>query len=177
MAYQAVNAILERHDADMGAAEAHGIATGMLCVALQADAGNWLDELMQDVSGLDDEDKALLLALFDRTRELLDPETDEFTFDLFLPEENEPLHERVEALRTWCQGFLFGVGYQQGAGDWPGNSGEVMRDLIEFTKIDSDVEGEDNENALMQIHEYVRAAVITVRDEFAEQTGDHETRH
>lgn len=176
MAYQTVKAILEKHDADMGAAEAHGIAAGMLCVALRADADSWLDEILQDAHGLPGDDQALLLALFDRTRELLDPDTGEFAFDLFLPDD-DALTERVEALRTWCQGFLFGVGYQQGAGDWPGDTGEIMRDLIEFTKIDSNVDGEDDEHALMQIHEYIRAAVMTVRDAFAEQARDHETRH
>lgn len=166
--YQAVNAILEKYDADMRAAEAHGVAVGMLCVELKADAANWLHELFVDEHALLDHDKSLLLDLFDRSRELLDPETEEFTFDLLLPDEDELLSERVEALRSWCQGFLFGVGYAQTSAEWPGDSAEVMRDMIELSKIDSDVEGEENEAALLEIHEYVRVAVLTVRDQFGE---------
>jgi uncharacterized protein YgfB (UPF0149 family) len=60
------------------------------------------------------------------------------------------------------------VGYAQTSAEWPGDSAEVMRDLIELTKIDSDVDGEDDEAALIEIHEYLRAAVLTVRDQFAE---------
>lgn len=164
--YQAVNAVLEKYDADIGAAEAHGIAVGMLCVGLKADAANWLHELFADEHALPDDDKSLLLNLFERTRDLLEPEAEAFAFDLFLPDEDEPLGDRVEALRCWCQGFLFGVGYAQTSADWPGDSAEVMRDMIELTKIDSDVEGEEDENALVEIHEYVRAAVLTVRDQF-----------
>ncbi|MDD2760021.1 MAG: UPF0149 family protein [Methylomonas sp.] len=166
--YQAVNAIFEKHDADIGAAEAHGIAVGMLCVEVKADAGNWLHELFADEHALPDEDKSLLLNLFDRTRQLLDPETEEFAFDLFLPDEDEGLSELAEALRCWCRGFLFGVGYAHSDAEWPGDSAEVMGDMIELTKIDSDVDGEDDENALMEIHEYLRAAVLSVRDQFAE---------
>ncbi|CAG1022792.1 UPF0149 family protein [Methylomonas sp. LL1] len=166
--YQAVNAILEKYDADMGASEAHGIAVGMLCVEVRVDAANWLHELFADENDLIDDDKALMLSLFDRTRELLDPETEEFSFDLLLPDEDERLGDQVEALRGWCQGFLFGVGYAQTSAEWPGDSAEVMRDMIELTKIDSDVEGEEDEAALIELHEYVRAAVLTVRDQFAD---------
>lgn len=169
--YQAVNSVLEKYDADMGGAEAHGIAVGMLCVEIKADVANWLNELFTDSYDVFDEDKTLLLDLFERTRELLNPEDDEFGFDLLLPDDDYPLHEQVEALRCWCQGFLFGVGYAQTSADWPGESAEVMRDMIELTKIDSDVEGEEDESALIEIHEYVRAAVLTVRDQFADSNN------
>jgi len=167
--YQAINAILEKYDADMGAAEAHGVATGMLCVGLKADVANWWHELFGDESPLHEDDQSLLLNLFERTRELLDPETEEFVFDLFLPDDDESLSDQAEALRSWCQGFLFGVGYSQTQAAWPGEIEEVMRDMIELTKIDSDVEGEEDDAALTEIHEYVRVAVLTVRDQFIEE--------
>ncbi|MGY6275850.1 UPF0149 family protein [Methylomonas sp. MgM2] len=166
--YQAINAILVNRDADAGVAEAHGIATGMLSVELKADAANWLRELFAEEHALQDDEKASLLNLFERTRELLDPESEEFAFDLFLPDEDELLSDRAEALRSWCQGFLFGVGYAPAA-EWPGDVAEVMRDMVELTKIDSNVEGEANEAALAEIHEYVRVAVLTVRDLLIEQ--------
>ncbi|MCQ8103469.1 UPF0149 family protein [Methylomonas sp. SURF-2] len=166
--YRAVSSILQKYDADMGAAEAHGIAAGMLCVEHKVDAAGWLHELFTDQNDLFDEDQTVLRELFEGSRNLLDPDNGEFSFDLLLPDEDEPLADRVEALRVWCQGFLFGVGYAHTDADWPGDSAEVMRDLIELTKIDSDAEGEEDEAALVEIHEYVRAAVLTVRDQFAE---------
>jgi uncharacterized protein YgfB (UPF0149 family) len=75
---------------------------------------------------------------------------------------------------------LFGVGYAQTSADWPGDSAEVMRDLVELTKLDSDVDGEEDAVALMELHEYVRAAVLIVRDQFVEQSNTHlhqERRH
>lgn len=167
--YQAVSAVLEQQDADIGAAEAHGIAVGMLSVDVRVDAINWLQELLSDSHAIVDEDKTLLLELFERTRQLVNDEADEFAFDLFLPDDDESLVDQAEALRSWCQGFLFGVGYARSVGDWPGEAGEIMRDIIELTKIDSDVEGEDDANALMEIREYLRAAVYNVRNYFEAQ--------
>ena len=172
MTYLQVEGILQKHDADMGAAEAHGVAVGMLCVEPRADAANWLHELVADEYELFDDDKSLLLNLFERTRDLLDPEVEEFAFDLLLPDDDEALTDQVEALRCWCQGFLFGVGYVHSDADWPGDSGEVMRDMIELTKIDTDVAGEEDEIALVEIREYVRSAVIIVRDQFAEHSNN-----
>lgn len=167
--YQAVNSILEKYDADLGAAEAHGMGVGMLCVELKTDVGNWLRELFVDEFDLLDHEKTVLQGLFERTRELLEPESDDFSFDLLLPDDAESLADQVEALRCWCQGFLFGVGYAQAGADWPADSVEVMRDIVELTKLDSEVEGEEDEAALVEIHEYVRAAVLIVRDQFIEQ--------
>lgn len=164
--YQAVNAILEKQDADIGAAEAHGIAVGMLSVEAKADAANWLRALFADGRAMVDADETLLLELFEQTRQLLSADAGEFAFDLFLPDDDEPLTEQAEALRGWCQGFLFGIGYGQAAGDWSGETDEAIRDIIEFTKIDSDVEGEEDANALAEIREYLRAAVFTIRDYF-----------
>lgn len=166
--YQAVTEFLIKHDADMGAAEAHGIAVGMLCIELKVDGANWLHELCPEEQDLPEEDKKLMLDLFDHTRELLAPDNTEFSFDLLLPDDNEPLFERIDAISSWCQGFLFGVGYVQSSTEWPGDTAEVMQDIIELTKMDSDVEGEENEEALIEIHEYLRVAVLSVRDQFIE---------
>ena len=45
MAYNACNAIILQTDSDLSAAEAHGMATGMLCVNARTDSGVWLAEL------------------------------------------------------------------------------------------------------------------------------------
>lgn len=167
--YQSVEAILQQNDADMGAAEAHGVASGMLCVENHASVDNWLREVFTDADGLPADDRALLLSLYDRTQDLLNPENGSFDFDLFLPDDGESLPKQVEALRCWCQGFLFGVGYSHSKAQWPGDSGEIMQDLIELTKLDSDnAAGEEDENDLAEIREYVRSAVFIVRDQFAD---------
>jgi uncharacterized protein YgfB (UPF0149 family) len=39
------------------------------------------------------------------------------------------------------------------------------------------VEGEEDEDALIEIHEYVRAAVLTVRDQFNDDDNNHTQVH
>ncbi|WP_347986400.1 UPF0149 family protein [Methylomonas sp. AM2-LC] len=167
MIYQEISEILLQQDADIEAAEAHGIAVGMLSVEARADVGNWLQEILpNDVFSADSE--TALVELFEATRQALIADLEAFEFELLLPDDDEPLFEQVEALRLWCQGFLFGIGYTQSTVDWPGEVGEVMRDIIELTKIDSAVEDEEDANALMEVCEYCRAAVFTIRDYFLE---------
>ncbi len=143
----------------------------MLCVSPQCDAATWLDELLENPS-LTEEAKTLLMNLFEQTRKLLNPEEEDFSFDLFLPDsdENDDASQLAEALRSWCQGFLLGIGYQKKGQDWPGESDEILRDIVEFTKLESDIQDEEDEHALMEIHEYIRAAVLLLRDQLNEDT-------
>jgi yecA family protein len=169
MSYDQVSDILQQQDATLNASEAHGIASGMLCANPQCDAATWLDELLENLT-LTEEAKTLLMTLFEQTRKLLNPEEEDFSFDLFLPDsdENDDTSQHAEALRSWCQGFLLGIGYQKKGQDWPGESGEILRDIVEFTKLESDIQDEEDEQALMEIHEYLRAAVLLLRDQLNE---------
>ena len=118
MTYQTIDAILARHDADSDAAEAHGIATGMLCVDERVAANTWLDELFKQASELSDEETKALLGLYERTRQLLG--SDDVVFDLFLPDDEDAmLMQQAEALCSWCHGFLFGIGYGYSSATWP----------------------------------------------------------
>jgi uncharacterized protein YgfB (UPF0149 family) len=152
MAYQTINNIFQINESDLTAAEAHGLATGMLCIENQT-----------------------LVSLFEQTRKLLNDEEDSFRYDLFLPGEDDPMGEQLEALRSWCEGFLFGVGYTRSSSDWPGETGEVMKDIVEFTKLEThaDEEMDADEAALIEIQEYLRVAVMMVKEQFMEENSEH----
>ena len=117
-----------------------------------------------------DADKNVLVRLFEETRRLL--ASDEFEFDLFLPEEDVSLSEQVEALIGWCRGFLFGVGSGASASNWPKEVREILKDITEFTKLDVNAEGEEDERALAEITEYLRSAVLLLRDELGESRDE-----
>jgi uncharacterized protein len=161
MFYQDPNSIIAKIDPDLTAAEAHGMAAGMLCVNGRTESNFWLHELFQGVEEFSNDDRAFLQDLFEDTKRLL--ASDEFTFELLLPDEGSPLSEQLEALRQWCKGFLFGVGAAAPAQDWPEDSREIVKDIAEITKLDTDAEGEEAENDFMEITEYLRAAVIFLR--------------
>jgi uncharacterized protein len=173
MFYQDINAIIVKIDAGLSAAESHGMAVGMLCVNNRTGSGYWLGELLHEGGDFNVEDKAILEDMFGETRSLL--ASDELTFELLLPDEDAPLSERIEALRQWCQGFLFGLGStsatSEPAANWSDDSREIVKDIAEFTKLDADAESEDAENDFMEITEYLRAAVIFLHTELNSVDG------
>jgi uncharacterized protein len=170
MAYNAFNAIIVQCDSELTAAEAHGMATGMLCVNGQTDSASWLTELLHNSDSVLNENKYVLLRFFEETRRLL--ASDEYEFDLFLPEDDTSLIERVEALKNWCSGFLFGVGSGSPASNWSKNAREILKDIAEFTRLDANAEGEEDERSFMEITEYLRSAVLLLRDELGHSGGD-----
>jgi yecA family protein len=173
MAYQTINNIFQKNETDLSAAEAHGLATGLLCIDNKTEIASWLAQLLPDEIVLIDEDKSVLIALFEQTRKLMNEEDEGFRYDLFLPGDDVPLNNQLEALRSWCEGFLFGVGFSRSSSDWPGETGEIMKDIVEFTKLDSEVDdqSDEDESALIEIQEYIRVAVMMVRDLFNEESN------
>jgi uncharacterized protein YgfB (UPF0149 family) len=173
MAYPTVNTLLEQNNPDLTAAEAHGVASGLLCVNGKATSAFWLAELLDEAKPLQTQDRQLLSRLFEETRNLL--ASDEFEFNLFLPDDDESLSDRLLALKNWCQGFLFGVGSAQITAALNTEAQGILRDISEFTKLDTDAEGEEDENAYTEITEYLRSAVMLLRTELI--GGNRDTTH
>lgn len=168
MIYQTIDQTLREQGAEVTAAEAHGIATGMLCVDVRASQSNWLDELFGKGSSASG-GNVLLGDLFEQTRALLTD--DDYTFDLMLPDADEDsLSEAVEAMRDWCQGFLFGIGFSQSSSNWTGDVGEIVKDIVEITKLEvlsDDEDSEESQEAFAEIQEYLRVAVQLIRNELS----------
>lgn len=165
-----IAAVLEQLDSDMGPAECHGAFTGLLCAVGKADKEQWLQRLLPEVESGDllaKESLKTLGHLYDETvRQLNDAVLD---FQLLLPDDEEPLEERIEALAEWCQGFLLGMsegGIKDLAG-LPGDSGEVMRDMVEIARAGSyDLNGnEEDEISYNELLEYVRTGVLLINEE------------
>ncbi len=181
MAYNACNAIFLQCDPDLSAAEAHGLATGMLCVNDQTESTYWLAELLQNATQISSNNIDILIRLFEETRRLL--ASDDLDFDFFLPEDEVALTDRVEALTNWCRGFLYGVGSITTLTNWSKDTREILKDITEFTKLDNDVDGEEDEQNFVEITEFLKSAILLLREELADNSDstndlwreDHET--
>ncbi len=163
MAYNACNAIILEIDPELSAAEAHGMATGMLCINEQADSTSWLNELKANAVNPSNNNDALLVRLFDETQKLLS--SDDYEYDLFLPEDDHDLIDQTEALKNWCRGFLYSMGSISSNTAYSEDVLEILKDITEFTKLDSDVEGEEDEAAFVELTEYLRSAVFLLKAE------------
>ena len=92
-----------------------------------------------------------------------------FEFQLMLPADSETLPNRAEALSVWCQGFLTGLKLVQIpiVDREPSEMTEAIHDLIEIAKMNHEevIENEEDEEAYVELVEYIRMAVILIYQE------------
>ena len=98
-------------------------------------------------------------------------------FTPLLPDDDEPLTERVAALGGWCQGFLYGFGTapsRQDRAKLPGDVAEILSDFAQIARA-GDVGHESEsieETAYAELVEYLRAGTQLIYDELeAERAG------
>ncbi len=163
--FTALNEALKNNQSGMGVAETHGLICGFLTSA-QPDSSDkiWLNYILGDY---DDND---LLALKNRDT-LLHLKTyvkeqyvgEEFSLKLLLPDDEESLSLRTQALIEWIEGFLMGIslGGLKQTEQLPRHSQEFLIDLGRFVaQLDPEPpEDEENESAYMELVEYVRLGV------------------
>jgi hypothetical protein len=169
-AYPRLARQLASADVDASPAEVHGIAVGLLCAAVPDSYERWERELLEGGSEgnvLADECRLSLRALHDATAAALDDA--DMGLSLLLPDDDRRLAQRAVALRDWCVGFLYGLGV---AGISPDRAlsaegREALRDFTELTRLDAEhvADSESEEGALTEIVEFVRVAVLLIRED------------
>jgi yecA family protein len=156
--YHDIDDVVYNSGGTVSAAEAHGMLAGMLCANNGIEAEDWLTQVLgADLDELNDGDEAAMDALYADTQTLL--KAVDFSFDLFLPDDDVSLTERVRALSEWCQGFLYGIGYAGSQRSWQEDCAEVLRDLADISLLDENAAGEEDEAAYAEIREFVRVSV------------------
>jgi yecA family protein len=167
-------------DAMLGATESHGALCGMLCAQGATDAAQWMLQVLgeheETSSALQQAGKILIQVHQLSVEQMNDSDVD---FDLMLPDDDEPLESRVEALGVWCQGFVFGlaVGGVKEDTDLPEDSKELIKDILEISRAgyiaDDEAElnamaeddSEEDEVAFMEVTEYVRMGTLLIYEE------------
>lgn len=166
-------------DAALGATESHGALCGMLCAQGATDASQWmlyvLGEHEETSQALQQTGKKLLQIHQTSVEQMNDSSAE---FELMLPDDDEPLEMRIEALGTWCQGFVYGlaVGGIKEDTELPEDSKELIKDILEISRAgyvaDNEAElsadeedSEDDEVAFMEVSEYVRMGVLLIYEE------------
>ena len=167
-------------DAMLGATESHGALCGMLCAQGATDAGQWMLQVLGEhentSKALQQAGKILLQVHQLSVEQMNDSEVD---FNLLLPDDDEPLEARVEALGIWCQGFVYGLamGGVKEETELPEDSKELIKDILEISRAgyvaDDEAElntaveddNEDDEVAFMEVSEYVRMGTLLIYEE------------
>jgi len=80
-------------------------------------------------------------------------------FDLLLPDADEPLEIRVDAVATWCKGYLLGLLYNNtfSIDQIPESGPEIARDFLQIAEASAGQDSEQQEDwALGEIEEYLK---------------------
>ncbi len=169
------------------AAELHGLIAGMLSAGMQADAGMMLPVLhdfLNDGQAVNAELKGQIGLLIAETSSQLKDE--ELGFALLLPNDDEALPERLEALVEWAQSFLVGFAISQhNLSVCSADVREAIEQLTEVTRIDvytqDDSSDAENEESYFLVLEHVRVLVMTcfneVGEKFASEKVPNATLH
>ena len=96
-----------------------------------------------------------------------------FNFELVLPDSDAPLDERSGALFDWCRGFLGAFGLAAGGKPQLSDEGtEALGDLAKLAGAQPQADGdEDDEQALAEIEEFVRVAVLLLHGDCVLASG------
>lgn len=150
-------------------AECHGVCCGLLCRRSNAtlDAFIGLLNMMELVKEPGTALKMSLEDLLTTSKKQLQDE--DMGITLWLPDDRETLEDRTMALAQWCNGFLAGIGT---SGDdalksLSDDSNEALRDLqrISTADVTDTTESEEDENAYAEIVEYIRIAILMIRED------------
>jgi len=186
--YYQLESTLENSASTITPSEAQGALCGMLCLSSQLNVNAWMDFILdQSQSNIQASYRSSLDADLDETQEITElgfnPESGGMT--LLLPPDDAPLQERLEALSTWCEGFLYGIGISglSDSKNLPESAEEFMTDIREIGRLDTESEDEDAEHYYMELVEYIRVGVLVFREEMlpsitpAQATSGNGTQH
>ncbi len=157
-----------------GLAECHGVSCGLLVRQpdCSTDAYLGLLAMLEIVPDPGPAFRDVLGDLLEATRGQLTD--DEMKLTLWLPDDEESLDDRTEALAQWCNGFLasIGAGDDQRLDTLSTEGAEALADIQEIALAevgggpdDDDEQLEEEEGAFAEIVEYVRIAVLILRED------------
>lgn len=167
-AYQELQHKLTTANASADASEVHGVICGVIASNQELPV-YWFAELFDQA-----EEGDLLVAdcrteiegLYANTTRQI--EGTGLGMQLLLPDDENSLTTRAQAVSQWCQGFLYGVGlsgdaFEQQLSD---EAREALEDIASFTRMDIDgiEESEEEEDALVEITEFIWVASMLIRE-------------
>lgn len=168
--FHSLQQALSMAEAELLAAESHGMLCGMYCASGNVALEPWLKQVFEvldfDTTAIRDACQ-LLVGLHENTKlQLNDAEAG---FDLLLPADDASLVERTEALAEWCHGFVYGLaaGGLKRETELPADTAELIADMVAISRagLDETSADETDEDAYMQLCEYVRMGVLLITEE------------
>jgi len=175
--YLKLEQVLHQGDADFTVAESQAIACGMLVVNIAADKLAWVKLIVGEVDDSNNNQQRAIVSLdklFEQTKKQL--QDSNLEFNLLIPDDDDPISHRFNAVQDWCRGFLTGVALsgvslENKESALPEDTRDLLKDFANISSsgdFDFDEEeGEDAESeiALAEIIEYLRMGALLINEE------------
>lgn len=167
--YQQLTQALARLEIAADAAECQGALSAVICLTGEAGLAGWLSAQFPEIdagiaggNAFASETKALISRLYESTLGQLGQGN--LDYALLMPDDEESLFVRTDALGHWCQGFLLGLRYS-GVSDptqFTGELAEILADITEISQVSSEAleNTEEEEQSYMELVEYLRVGVM-----------------
>ncbi len=175
--YDEINAVFIDAKLGVEVAECHGFICGYFCASNALDMELLQEQLIgvpEDAGAIDISRRVLDSIASDVTADLL---SDEISFNLLLPADSRPMHERTTALSEWCSAFISGLGIGR-CGDHATDSEhceEFIKDVAAISRLETTLDDDDEtESALIELVEYIRVGVIMLYQEWHPQGEDNQ---
>jgi len=177
--FASAQAIITTENIKAHASEIHGVLTGLICAGFPFEDQSYLamlNDLFNNGEGFPKKIKSTVKQMFSELwTDILD---DAYSFQLLLPDDDDSIVERGNALGAWVQGFNLGFGLQQkGSPVVSEEVKEVLTDFAEIANLSEEMEEDEaTEQAYFEINEYVRISALLCFSEIAalpSKSGDN----
>jgi uncharacterized protein YgfB (UPF0149 family) len=158
------------------AAQSHGLLCSRLALAGAEGVSRWQAQVLADVESESPHRSACdsqLESLCKNTWGQLTERQSAFT--LLLPDDEDPITVRAQALGQWCEGFLHGLVSETHGDELKGRLAadplvDIIKDMVEITRATAGDDADDpsSDEAWSELVEYLRVAAQLVYEELAE---------
>ena len=169
--------LLAVNQCGVGASDLHGSLTGYLCGGGSTSPRQWLEALALDFNEGEIPPAQLEQLYLDCSAWLADPD---LVFEPLLPGGQSSVAVRADALVEWCRGFMGGLGLSghSGAGRLSSEAEEILQDLSTIAGSRFEYkDAEEDENALVEVVEFIRVAVLLLHAELTSAAHANATVH
>jgi uncharacterized protein YgfB (UPF0149 family) len=167
--YQQLTQALERLQIAADAAECQGAMSAVICLTGEDGLASWLPSHFPEIevgvaegNALANEARRMIVELYQSTLAQLGQGN--FEYALLMPDDEDALSVRTDALGHWCQGFLLGLRYSgvNDPGQFTGELAEILDDISEISQVTSAAldNTEEEEQSYAELVEYLRVGVM-----------------
>ena len=159
--------------------ELHGLLCGKLCGGASLTVEQWLSaawELLDIVGEPGADIQEPVIAMYTTTQAQLD--SGDYDLQPFLPDDDNDMEQRTQALSQWCHGFLAGFG---SAGispnaEFSSDQADSLRDLAAIVQVtvddDIDRDEDEQEGDYMDLVEHVRIIAMNFYEDKLQEESD-----